>query len=232
MLKGFLISLMIFLGRGIDAQPNNTSNTLLKWNLTSAADIFSFPALQFAVEKGISTHYSITAEAGLQVYHLLSRSTVSEVQPKGFRATIELRRYFLHQTEQGEERELLTGLYTGLNVTARQYQYNDEMLYRSIDNYDDRYTDTYGVRRGFAGVNGLAGYQGRFKKGKIFYDAYGGLGGGIFSLKEYGKEASIREGYKANTPHDASMDNILGRKPTKGMASINMMLGLRVGLKL
>jgi hypothetical protein len=226
----FISSIVLLTGM-IKAQ-NHRSNTLLKWNLTSAADVFTFPALQFAVEKGISKHYSIMAEAGLQAYHLLTRSTASEIQPKGFRATIELRRYFLHQTEQGEERELLTGLYTGLNVTARQYQYNDEMLYRNIDNYDDRYTDTYGVRRGFAGVNGLAGYQGRFKKGKIFYDAYGGLGLGIFSLKEYGKEASIREGYKASTPYDASMDNILGRKPTKGMASFNMMLGLRVGLKL
>ena len=226
----FISSIVLLTGM-VKAQ-NHRSNTLLKWNVTSAMDVSSFPALQFAVEKGISKHYSITAEAGLQVYHLLTGSTVSEIQLKGFRAIIELRRYFLHQTEQGEERELMTGLYTGLNVTARQYQYNDEMLYRNIDNYDDRYTDTYGVRRSFAGVNALTGYQGRFKKGKVFYDVYGGLGGGVFSLKEYEKDASIREGYKAITPHDASMDNILGRKPTKGMASMNMMLGLRVGLKL
>ncbi len=220
------------LSAGTVKAQNNRSNTLLKWNVTSAMDIFSFPALQFAVERSISTHYSITAEAGIQAYDFLKRSAVREIRPKGFRANIELRRYFLHITERGEEREPLTGLYTGISISGRRYQYNDEMLYRHTDNYSDRYTDTYGVRRSFAGANALAGYQGRFKKGKVFYDVYGGLGGGVFFLKEYEKDAPIREGYKASTPHDASIDNILGRKPTKGMASINMMLGLRVGLKL
>lgn len=231
MRRTLFMSLMV-LSTGIAKAQNATSNILLKWNVTSAIDVSSFPALQLAVERSISIHYSITAEAGIQAYDLLNRSTVPVLQSKGFRANIELRRYFRHLTEQGEEREPLTGLYTGISISARRYQYNDEMLYRHIDNYNDRYTDTYGVRRSFAGANAIAGYQGRFKKGKVFYDVYGGLGGGVFSLKQYEKDASIREGYKASTPHDASIDNILGRKPTKGMASINMMLGLRVGLKL
>lgn len=230
MFRALFFSLVVLSANIVKAQ-NNTSNTLLKLNVTSAADFLSFPAIQFAVERSLSKHYSITAEAGLQAYRLLPRSTAPEIQPKGSRTTIELRRYFLHQTESGEERELLTGLYTGFNVTARQYQYNDEMLYRRTDNHTDRYIDTYGVRKRFMGVNGLAGYQGRFKKGRIVYDAYGGLGGGIFSLKEYGRDASLREEYTVSTPHDASIDNILGKKPTKGMASINMMLGLRVGFK-
>ncbi|WP_114790114.1 hypothetical protein U0035_12460 [Niabella yanshanensis] len=78
----------------------------------------------------------------------------------------------------------------------------------------------------------LPATRGALKRGRSSTTCMAGLGGGVFSLKEYEKESFIPEGYKASTPHDASIDNLLGRKPAKGMASISMMLGLRVGLKL
>ncbi|WP_162817795.1 hypothetical protein U0035_12465 [Niabella yanshanensis] len=97
MRRTLFISSMVILTGMVKAQ-NNISNALLKWNVTSAIEVSSFPALQFAVERSISTHYSITAEAGIQAFDLLKRSTVTVIQPKGLRANIVLRRYFLHRT--------------------------------------------------------------------------------------------------------------------------------------
>lgn len=232
MKKYFFVIFLLLTGYALNAQPSASSDALLKLNLTSAIDIFSFPSVQFSMEKSISAYYSISIEAGLQVYNPLSRSDNKTITPGGFRSGLELRRYLMRLTEWGEGRESLTGLYVGANIFFRRYKYNDQSDYANEEDRYDGYTDHYWVRRRFNGINGLIGYQGRFKKGKIFYDAYGGIGGGIFSLKEFEKDAVIRPGYKEVRPSDASFDDLAGKYATDGKGAPNLTLGLRIGIKL
>ncbi|WP_136668357.1 DUF3575 domain-containing protein [Flavobacterium sp. H122] len=150
------------------AQTEQTSILEKKWiakiNATALIDGFSFPTIQFAVERKIKPYFSIQTEAGIQAYSFRNNADTLSVDNSGFRLITEGRFYlFNYLKKDNTKKRKSDGLYTGIQAFYRKNNYNERFYYfpdqNSYDNNTNKIIDDYGIKKEVYGINLCFGYQ-------------------------------------------------------------------------
>ncbi len=151
-------------------QPNSV---IVKTNLTSPIDGFSFPTVNISAEKRLAHNVSLAGEFGYQFYGVRKVDTAF-ITPNGYKANIEFRFYHLF-TNDVRKINTLTGGYLGVNFFYRSNENNLQLSYYPNFNGGNTKKDCLWASRNIYGSNIVLGYQGRIKPG-IVVDSYLGLG--------------------------------------------------------
>lgn len=229
-----VISLSYFISFAQTEQNKPTEkNWVAKLNATALVDGTTFPTVQFAVERKLTSYFSIQTEAGIQLYDLFPNAvdTVS-VNVTGFRLMAESRFYLFNylKKEQSKKRKS-DGLYTGLQIFYRKNSYNRSLDYypdqASYDNNINELKDDFGVKKEAYGINLSFGYQ--IPINNFVLEPYTYIGALKRNIKNYDRTYNPNLGHIEEdgahpwvTLHDKEED------PSTG---VNFSLGLRVGYK-
>ncbi len=164
-LKLWIVALFILITSQLFAQEKSIEQKkwIIKWNATAAVDAFSFPTVQFAVEKKLNDNFSIQTEVGYQFYEF-SKHYTSIVKTSGFRLIAEGRFYIFNYFKNDKTKNRKSdGLYTGIQMFYRKnnYNYNQEYYVNETDseNNTNLLSDAFGVKKEVYGTNICLGYQ-------------------------------------------------------------------------
>lgn len=180
---------------------------IVKLNTTALVDAFSFPTVQFAVEKKINNAFSIQTEMGYQLYDFRKIDTAS-VNTNGYKLNAEVRFYpFSYFKKDKTRKSNSDGIYTGLQAFYRKNKYNAHTeYYESEYDYQDpvkpaSYEDNFGVIKSAYGWNVALGYQKKFQN--LIIEPYLYLGLMTKSVKNKDREYDEDLGHEPNNgPHD------------------------------
>ena len=221
MRQTFLIILLFFAFRVSAQTDSKLPKFILKTNLTSPLDIFTFPTIDLSIEKPISNKFSITGSFGIEFYDYTIADT-SVISLNGYKTSIETRYY---------PKGINNGFYIGAQLFLRHDQYTSYISYMktpgdSLNIYAD-YSDKIGVIRKCVGINSVIGFQSKLSK-SFCLDCFAGLG-------------IMYRGIK-NTNRDYTKDKLIyyfhGDWPYNGSArsmsesseiSANLTFGVRLG---
>jgi hypothetical protein len=206
----------------------NNSSWIIKGNGTAAIDLFTFPTIQFSVEKKISSILSFNVEAGYQFYSFDEADTTF-LKPKGFKINTEARLYmskFFSDDPQGK----LDGFYFGFQPFYRQNQ-----LTAGVDYYTDQDTinfkfDEFGVKKIAYGINCNFGYQQAISK-RIVIDIYSGLGIMQKRVKNSDRQFNSEFDHRVIGGDLVPLFQSLNLSESSGRR-INVQVGIRVGFKI
>lgn len=212
------------------AQEKTTDNWIVKWNATSSIDIFSFPTLQFAVEKKINTFFSVQLESGIQAYDFRKTDTIF-TKTKGVRLITE-GRFYLSSYLKRKKLEIKNskGFYTGIQLFYRKnyYNYTQEYYQNEADyeNFTNLQSDVLGVKKEVYGFNFCFGYQIPHKR--FIFEPYIYIGTLYRNIKNSNREFNSELGHIANDyVHYYGSD--LEEESNNGG---NFSFGFRIGYKL
>jgi hypothetical protein len=215
------------------AQEIKSKKWIVKWNSTAAIDGSSFPTVQFAVERKLGSNFGIQTEAGIQVYNFNRKNADTlSVNTSGFRLMTEGRFYlFSYFKNDKAKRRKSDGVYTGIQIFYRKNSYNERNYYylnkSNYDNYTNKITDDYGIKKEVYGINLCLGYQ--IPINNFVLEPYVYIGGLKRNIKNFDRS------YDENLGH-VEKDNIHGfisfndQKEMSGKAE-NFAFGFRVGYK-
>ena len=158
---------------GISQKRITPTSLVVKTNLTSPIDVFSFPTINLSIEKRITHNISLSGEFGYQFYKGIRIIDTSFVNPNGIKANIEWRLYHLFRMPE-RKNHTLTGPYVGINFFYRSNENNVELSYTHL-NDSGGVTDCLLASKNIFGSNLLIGFQQNIGT-KIFADGYIGLG--------------------------------------------------------
>lgn len=212
-------------------EPKEESSWIVKLNTTALIDIFSFPTVQFAIEKKFNNSFSVQTEMGYQLYNVRNVDTAS-VKEGGYRLNVEGRFYpFSHFKKDKTKKRFSDGIYTGLQAFYRENKYNAETnYYKSEYDYENpetatSFVDNYGVIKKASGVNLALGFQKRFHKFVVEPHMYLGL----IHKKVRNKDLEYNNNlghFPDNGPHDYFRE--LDFESSSG-TYFNFAVGLRLG---
>lgn len=229
----FLFLLLFCLDAVAQSEETTSQNWIVKWNATAALDIFSFPTLQFAVERKLGSSFSVQTEAGLQVYDFRNVDSTF-VTTQGYKLNAEIRFYpFSYFKKDKTLKRNSDGIYTGLQAFYRKNSYNAEIRYYK-NAYDadhpeiaTEYTDQFGVNKSAYGWNLAFGYQKQFRK--LVIEPYIYLGLMTKGIKNRDREFDEDLGHEPNNgPHD--YHTVFDTEASSG-TDFNLAVGLRVGYR-
>ncbi len=167
--------------------------TIIKTNLSSLIDIFSFPTVQFAAERTVAKDFSVSIEAGCQLFTYKRYDLdTSFVTDNGFKLNAEFRYYDILRIFRGGARKSAEpeGLYMGANLFYRQQTFNNCLSYIR-QGIEQGNKDCYWGRKKAGGLNFVAGYQQELFRG-IVIDVYSGLGVVYRDTRNYNREYDSR----------------------------------------
>jgi len=208
---------------------------ILKSDQLALLNGFTFPTVQFSLEKKISDHFSIAPELGVQLYSFNTyRPDTVFVKPGGYRAGIELRCYDPFGLLLGKKKksESQNGYYLSLNLFYRQNRYNSSVAYMKSGVTDTIYSDCFWGRKKAMGINLLFGVQKNMGR-RLVIDLYGGLGLLSRKIKNFSREYDAVND-EQDLPMDLTIDGVLtsaGLEENSGVIP-NLTLGIRLGLRL
>ena len=160
-MKNFVVIIFLIFSISAYSQELKEKNWVVKLNAMQLVDIFSYPTLQFSVERKINPYYSINAEMGYQVYDLNERKSEKDtifLKPKGFKMNIEGRLYLFKlinkriKANRGE-------LYVGLQFFYRENQSTNNVGYSPKIDSTKYFSDVFGTKRKAFGANIIIGHQ-------------------------------------------------------------------------
>jgi hypothetical protein len=223
--KRFFFTIISFLYCKIFfGQSSNGSNTiLLKTHLLAPIDLFSFPTIQFSLEKRWKNQFSLAGEVGYQFYDLRSKCLNAKdsmlVHPSGFKVNLEVRRYHLIP-------EISKNTYLALNFYYRRNNYN--ACYHYFMNNDPKeHIDFFEVERQQWGIDLTLGLQPVLLK-KFVLDMYLGFGIKNRIVKNFNREYNY-------SPYDnIPTDNVLFPDRHFSESSgrrFNLSMGIRLGFQ-
>lgn len=231
MKKNILIILIISLSSLQSfAQEKTKDNWIIKWNSTAAIDAFSFPTVQFAVEKKINPYFSVQLESGIQIYDFRKVDTTI-VNTNGFKLMTEGRFYlFNYLNKEKSSARKSGGFYTGIQFFYRKNDYNFKQDYflneTDYENYTNLQSDIFGVKKEVFGANISLGYQIPFKR--IIFEPYMYLGTLNRKIKNISREYNTNLGHISKDEiHYRGMDLYEESNNT-----FNFSFGFRIGYKL
>ncbi|MEW5676143.1 hypothetical protein ABGT15_07505 [Flavobacterium enshiense] len=151
------------------SQTEETKPVEKKWvaklNATALIDGFSFPTIQFAVERKLGSYFSVQTEAGIQAYNINRRvADTLSVNTSGFRLMTEGRFYIFKYLKKDQSKtRRADGFYTGIQLFYRKNSYNERQYYYhdeiSSENYENRLTDDFGIKKEGYGMSLCIGHQ-------------------------------------------------------------------------
>ncbi len=220
----FLLPLM-----GISQEYVKPNSFIIKTNLTSPIDAFSFPTINISAEKRVAHNVSIAGEFGYQFYGVRKVDTAF-ITPNGYKANIECRFYHLF-TNDVRKINTLTGGYLGINFFYRSNENNLELSYYPNSNGGNTKKDCLWASRNIYGSNVVLGYQGRITPG-IVIDSYVGLGimnrTSVNHNREYNSATDslyITVDYVMSPVEKANLTENNGWK-------VSLTFGMRIGIKI
>ncbi len=224
-----LIIILLFFSGLLSGQINyNITTWIIKGNLTSLMDGFTFPVPQLSVEKKISDYFSVSAEGGYQVYNFNQPDT-SYFKPRGFKANIEFR-YYIPKFYKSPWAPKLEAVYLGLRPFYRQNKYTGDLAYRTIaggTKWDD---DSFGVKNVTYGLNCLIGFQ-RSVSDRIIFDFHGGIGVMYRDVVNSNNEFNSEAGDILNGGEFIQFFEKMNLESSSGIWP-NILFGFRIGYKL
>lgn len=235
-MKQTILSLILLISFNAFTQTEQNSLSEKKWvaklNITSLIDATSFPTVQFAVERKLNPYFSIQTEAGIQAYSFRNYADTLSVDNSGFRLITEGRFYLFNYLKKDKTKKRKSdGLYTGIQVFYRKNSYNERFYYypdqNSYDNYTNRITDDYGIKKEVYGLNLCFGYQ--IPINNLVLEPYLYIGGLKRNIKNFDRTYDESLGHiKEDDIHGFIRFNDEEKK--SGRAE-NIALGFRVGYK-
>lgn len=172
-MKVFYFAFLLIPFFGISQKRITPTSLVIKTNLTSPIDVFSFPTINLSLEKRIKNNISLSGEFGYQFYKGIRIIDTSFVNPNGIKANIECRLYHLFRMPK-RKYYTLTGPYLGINLFLRSNENNIELSYRHLNDSTGK-TDYLWASKNIWGTNLLIGFQQNIGS-KVFVDGYIGLG--------------------------------------------------------
>ena len=152
---------------------NNTTTLIFKVNVTSFIDVFSFPTVQFSVEKKLSRYFSLSSEVGYQLYTFKYADTTF-LNPEGFKVNFECRYYIPEFRKSIGLNQPLEGIYLGLRPFYRQNQYNAYIPFQTKSDSVNWNNDDFGVKNKTYGLFFILGFQKSVSR-KLIFDFFSGL---------------------------------------------------------
>ena len=229
-MKPFYFILLLLPLMGISQEYVKPNSFIVKTNLFSPIDAFSFPTINISAEKRVARNFSLAGEIGYQFYGFRKVDT-SFVSPNGFKANLECRFYHLF-TDDIRKINTLTGGYLGINFFYRSNENNVALNY--YPNYNTGVTkeDCMWASRNIYGSNIVLGYQGRITP-TVFVDGYVGVG--IMN------RTNVNHNREYNNATDSlvrPIDFNIGEPADKAYLTenngwkVSVSIGLRIGIKI
>ena len=215
---------------GISQKRITPTSFIIKTNLTSPIDVFSFPTINLSIEKRIKNNISLSGEVGYQFYKGVRIIDTSFVNPNGIKANMEFRLYHLFKMPK-RKNYTLTGPYLGINFFYRSNENNVELSYRHLNDSSGK-IDCLWASKNIWGSNLLIGFQQNIGP-KVFVDGYIGLGVMKRTAVDHNREYNINADkllysidFNVREPIDETYlsDNNGWR--------VNFNFGIRIGIKL
>ena len=209
------------------AQEPKESNWILKLNTTQLVDDFSFPTVMVSAERKINPYFSVSAEAGVQIYETTTTDSTI-LDSRGFKANIEGRFYFskfLRKRIISKRNEF----FLALQAFRRINQATRILYYSPINGYngEESYSDYFGVKKRAVGFNLIIGNQiSALKSRKLILEPYFGIG--YMNRKIENNDLQFDE-----TKHSIPYGIFRNRFLEKGSGDfLNLAIGFRIGYRL
>lgn len=213
----------------IFAQLNyNKSTWYIKANASSLIDIFTFPTVQLSVEKQLGDNFSLSTEAGYQLYSF-NRSDTAFLNPTGFKVNLE-GRYYLSKFINVRFSEKTGRVYIGLRPFYYQNKNNASITYKTDKDSPDWIDDDFTTESTAFGVNLIYGFQ-KSITDKLIMDMHFGLG--IMNKQISNTELQYKEdaGYILAGTDFIKYFKSLNLSESSGIRG-NILVGFRVGYKI
>ncbi|RZJ99790.1 MAG: hypothetical protein EOO46_21930, partial [Flavobacterium sp.] len=147
------------------SQEKNQSSWIIKANPIASVDVFSFPTIQFAVEKKLNDSFSVQTEMGYQFYDFDDTIDTTSVNVGGFKVNAEGRFYiFKYLKKEKSRKNNSDGFYTGIQVFHRENKYNAATSYFLNNTETILVKDHFGVIKKAYGLNLALGFQKQFRR--------------------------------------------------------------------
>lgn len=228
-MKKFLSALLLITSILIFSQESKENKWILKLNTTQLVDDFSFPAVMISAERMLNPYFSVSAEAGIQIYDLSKIDSVM-LNSTGFKANIEGRFYF-SKFFQKRATPKRNQQFIAIQFFQRKNQTTDILRYypTSDTSNNEVFTDYFGVKKRVLGVNLIMGNQiSILRSKKVILEPYFGIG--LMNRKIENTNLEFDE-----VKHEISYGNhefFRNRMLEKGSGNyLNLMVGYRVGYK-
>lgn len=227
--KFFVVLILLYFQFSAFGQQIQEKNWAVKLNSTALADGFSFPSVQFGVERKINAAFSLQVEAGYQAYNLnRNNADTISVDNAGFRLTGEGRFYIFNYLKKDKSQAHKSdGLYTGIQVFYRKNSYNERLEYYRYEESTVKILDDYGIKKEVYGINLTLGYQLPFKN--FILEPYTYIGVLDRKIKNFNRA------YDEKLGHDLFDDSHpfirINDKEEESGTGMNFSFGLRVGYK-
>lgn len=233
-MKCILIILSLIVSYASFAQkPAEERTWIVKADMLTLVNVFTFPIVQFSAEKRLSKDFSIAPELGIQLYN--SRPSLIDsnlTKWKGFRMGIEGRYYGLFRSKYRNRGpyKAWAEKYLSLNIFYRQNRDNSQVFYNK-PNDTTRYSDCFIANKKAWGINLIYGIQ--VNKQRFVAEFYGGIGLLSRNIKndlreyDYISDEVIRD-VDVTVSDFKKQSSLQENSGTIG----NIILGIRLGLKL
>ncbi len=154
---------------------SSNAHMIAKLNIATPFDVFYFPTIDLSLEHRLGKRFSLSGEAGYQVYRFTVPDT-SFVNSGGYKLKGEFRFYqpFAFLRNNAPSKDPLTGFYTGLNFFYRAEKHNSAVAYTQ-KNDTTVYTDYFWLDKSAFGGNLVFGYQ-EIYWGRLAIDGFIGIG--------------------------------------------------------
>lgn len=223
----------VLISKSVAQYRDGERTLLLKADVLTLVNEFTFPLAQVSLEKRLSKDFSISPELGIQPFGVRpSKLDTTLVKWNGFRVGVEGRYYGLFKSRKQYYRPNRPSAekYISLNVFYRQNQYNSRVSYEK-PNDTTMYSDCFAVNKKAWGINAIFGIQ--LTKNRFVAEFYGGIGFLSRQIKNKFRE------YDHNTDEidhdiDITVNNIKRSSSLAENSGVigNVVLGIRMGLKL
>ncbi len=175
-MKRISLFILLWLPLAAFSQGDSTNaHMIAKLNIATPFDAFYFPTIDLSLEHRIGKRFSISGEAGYQLYRFTAPDT-SFINSGGHKLKGEFRFYqplaFLRNSPP--TKDPMTGFYTGLNFFYRAEKYNSAVNYTQ-KNDTATYIDYFWLEKSAFGGNLIFGYQ-EIYWGRVVIDGYLGIG--------------------------------------------------------
>ena len=233
---GILLLLSFCPGTCIAQTKVTVNNSIIKFNITSAADPLAFPVIQFSYERKLNKRLSVAWEFGYQFYQLrdapidmtdqyhngrfTTNSDTSFVSPRGVKANVEFRYYFLRFHKM---KNIQFGIYSATNFF---YRYNKTDI--AIVYLKDSVTpavDCYWMRKKNPGVMQVFGLQFTYKR--LALEFYGGIGYTDRTVSNYNREYNVETDDLVTNRHTGAERSFLS---DYNQGTVALSAGVRVGV--
>lgn len=174
LMRKYLFVILICLAMPVSGQINySRTDWIVKVNVLSPFDGLTFPVPQVGVERMITRYVSISAEGGYQLYGFKKPDT-SFVDPRGFKANLELR-YYIRKLYKTPRVGRLESVYVGFRPFFNRNRYSDDLSFCTSEDESVWHDDSYTTRNTTYGLNIVMGFQKAANK-SIVFDLHFGAG--------------------------------------------------------